>query len=109
MPKSKAVENRRIRQQALREQLASQGHVQHVIDIVGKLQNKDEEMDSLMLKRYEVVINTKLKLINKYLPELKATEITGEGGGPVQASVASLPAEVKETEFKNNLETVVDA
>lgn len=38
----------------------------------------DEKLDGNELSRLKVVIETKLKLINKYLPELKATEITAE-------------------------------
>ncbi len=70
--------NRRIRQEALREQLSAQGHEQHIIDLLTKLMDEATEYDSVMIKRFEVVINTKLKLMNKYIPDLKSTELTGE-------------------------------
>ncbi len=78
-PKNK---NRRLRQEALREQLSIQGHEQHISDIVKKLMDEAQDIDAPMVKRYEVVINTKLKLMNKYIPDLKQTEleVTGRDG-----------------------------
>ena len=78
--------NRRIRQDALREQLSNGKHVEHVIDIVKKVQDGGEELSSLDLQRYKLVIDTKLSLIKKYLPDLKQMEITGEDGGPIKTS-----------------------
>jgi len=72
--------NRRIRQEALREQLAAQGHEQHIIDMLSKIMDESNEIEPHMLKRFEVAINTKLKLIDKYLPGLKALEIIDEDG-----------------------------
>lgn len=72
--------NRRIRQEALREQLAKQGHVQHVIDIVKDLNDEEKEYDHLMIQRKKIVLDTKLKLINKYLPDTKSVEIVDEDG-----------------------------
>lgn len=79
--------NRRIRQEALREQLQQQGHIQHITDLLEKISNEDEYIDSEKLQRYKVVIDTKLKLISKYLPDLKSTEITGDPDNPVHTSV----------------------
>jgi hypothetical protein len=84
MAETAANKNRRIRQDALREQLANQGHVQHVIDITDKLSELDNELDSGKVQRLKAAADIKLKLINKYLPDLKATEITGEGGEPLR-------------------------
>jgi len=74
--------NRRIRQEALREQLSNQGHLQHVVDILGEIQGA-ELMENEKLSRLKVVIDTKMKLINKYLPDLKSTEITGDIENPI--------------------------
>ena len=72
--------NRRIRQEALREQLASQGHIQHVIEILDEVNDPDSEIDQNMLQRKKLVVDTKLKLINKYLPDLKSVEVVDEDG-----------------------------
>ena len=66
-----ASKNKRIRKEALREQLSAQGHVQHVVDILDKLSNESIELDSLMVQRFSKVLETKLKIINKYLPDDK--------------------------------------
>ena len=73
-----ANKNRRIRQDALREQLSMQGHEQHITDILNKLMNEAVEYDSVMVKRFEVTINTKLKLMNKYISDLKSVELSGD-------------------------------
>ena len=74
MPKSGvsvAAHNRQIRRDALREQLSNQGHAQHVIVLLDKLQDLDQDLDSLAITRLSKVIDTKLKLIAKYLPDDK--------------------------------------
>lgn len=72
-----AAKNKRVRQQALRDQLQAQGHVQHVVDILAKLTDEAQEITSDMMERYKVVLPNKLKLINKYVPDVKAIEIEG--------------------------------
>jgi len=79
-----AAKNRAVRQDALREQLSAQGHVQHVLDLSNQLADLDTELDANKVVRIKAAADIKLKLIAKYLPDLKSTEFTGEGGGPVQ-------------------------
>ena len=74
---SRANQNKAIRQEALREQLAAQGHVQHVSEIAHKLNDLDAEIDSLQVQRLKAAAEIKLKLIDKYLPSLKSVEHTG--------------------------------
>jgi hypothetical protein len=76
--KTRAQQNRAIRQEALREQLASQGHVQHVVDCLEKMDELD--LSSSEVNRLKVKAELHLKLVDKYLPGLKAIEHTGEGG-----------------------------
>lgn len=83
MAQTRAQLNRKVRQDALREQLASQGHVQHVIELLGEIGNPVKDLERTMLDRYKVVIDTKLKLIGKYLPDLKAVEHSGDPDDPV--------------------------
>lgn len=75
---SRAAENKRIRQEALREQLASQKHVEKVIDSISKLEDLDTELEANSANRLKSAIDSRLKLVNKYLPDLKATEHSGE-------------------------------
>lgn len=85
MPRTKAQENRAIRQEALRQQLQAQGHLQHVVDLLDKVGDPEEVITPDMLNRYQIVIGNKLKLVNKYLPDLKSAEVTGEGGGAIES------------------------
>ena len=74
---TRASLNRKVRQEALRDQLQAQGHVQHVVEILDNLRNEEHKLADDMLPRLKLVVDTKLKLIGKYLPDLKQTEIEG--------------------------------
>lgn len=77
------VRNRRVRQEALREHLEAQGHLQHVTEILEILMDPKQELQDGMYSRYDMVIKTKLKLIDKYLPTEKPTTISGDDDAPV--------------------------
>jgi hypothetical protein len=78
-----ANKNRSVRKEALREQLSAQGHVQHVVDILDEIKDLRKDLDQQDLARYKVVLDTKLKLISKYLPDLKSVEHTGDEDAPI--------------------------
>jgi len=83
-----ANKNRSIRQEALREQLSAQGHVQHVTDIAQKLTDLNGELDSVQVQRLKAAADIKLKLIGKYLGDVKAVEISGADGGDLVIQVS---------------------
>ena len=89
MGMTRAQLNKGVRQKALREQLEAQGHVQHVTDILDEIRDLDVELDSNQVQRYKVVLDTKLKLITKYLPDLKSVEHSGDEDNPLQVQVAA--------------------
>ena len=72
---SRAEANRAIRQQALREQLAEQCRFQHVLDNIQKMEDLATEMDSHEFNRIKAANEQRIKLIGKYLPDLKSIEI----------------------------------
>jgi hypothetical protein len=78
--------NRRMRQEALREQLSKQKHLEHVIELVDKIKDENNPVADDMMARYKLAIDTKLRLVNKYLPDLKSTEITGDSDNPLVTS-----------------------
>jgi hypothetical protein len=84
--KTRAQENREIRQEALRQSLVAGGHIQHVIDICEELNDLTIELDAVSVQRKRAVIDTKLKLVNKYLPDLKSTEIKNAEGEEFKTS-----------------------
>lgn len=75
-----AQKNRSIRQEALREQLANQGHLQYISENIAKLEDADTELDATQVQRLKYATEARIKLLGKYLPDLKSTELTGEGG-----------------------------
>ncbi len=83
MGATRAHKNRALRQEALREQLAAQGHVQHLIESIEKIDDLGEG-DSFELQKLKTAAELRLKVINKYLPDLKSTELTGEGGEDIK-------------------------
>jgi len=85
MAATNAAKNRAIRQEALREQLAEQCRLQHVFDNIRKLEDLEEELEPNNFNRIKTANEQRLKLLNKYLPDLKSTELTGEGGGAIIA------------------------
>ena len=90
MAKTKAHTNRAIRQEALRDQLSSQKHVQQVTKIYKKMAKlKPSKNAAFTLNKYCKMVDIQFRLINKYLPDIKQTEITGEDGGPLTINVIS--------------------
>lgn len=72
---SAADRNKRVRQEALRDQLSNQKLVEKVIDISNKLNDLDSEIDSNSVTRLKYAADINLKLINKYLPDMKDVEM----------------------------------
>lgn len=77
MAKTRAQENKSIRQESLREFLAAKCTVQHVIDNIIKIEELDPYDPDFKshLDKWKTSSDLRLKLINKYLPELKAQEV----------------------------------
>lgn len=82
--KSAAAKNRALRQDAFRELLSNQKHHEHIVRLLDKIMDENQEVTDKMLARYKITIDAKLALLKKYIPDLKATELTGEGGGDLQ-------------------------
>ena len=81
--RTRAMRNRQIRQDATREQLAAKGLVQHVLELVKKINDAEEPLE---IAKYKAAAEIQLKLINKFLPDLKSTELSVSGQldvGPV--------------------------
>lgn len=73
---------KQIRQEQLREKLAAQGHIQHVIQIATELRENGKSMETNEITAKSKAADLHMKLINKYLPDLKqvAQEIEHSGG-----------------------------
>ena len=85
MAKTRAQENRSIRQEALREKLANMGLVQHVSELVTKINDLDHSKEGadFDMRKHKTAAELQLKLVAKYLPDLRSTELTGDPENPV--------------------------
>ena len=79
--KTVAQRNKAIRQDALREQLSEQCRIQHIIKNIEKLEDLKSDLEGNDILRIKSANDQRIKLLGKYLPDLKATEITGPDGG----------------------------
>lgn len=80
---SRAQANKRLRQEKLREQLANQKLVEQVAKDSRKIADLGDDLDAHSVNRLKIANELRLKLINKYLPDLKSTEVTGDPENPV--------------------------
>ena len=78
---SRANENRRIRQEALREWLSEKCTAQHLVDNIDKIEKLDVTSDTFKneLDKYKVANDQRLKVLGKYLPDLKQTDMDIQG------------------------------
>jgi len=76
--RSRADENKSIRQEALREQLASKGLMQQAIEIANKLEDLNIDLEPADAHRLKASADIKMKLVAKYMPDMKSVEHSGE-------------------------------
>lgn len=81
---SAADRNRRIRQEALREQLSNKGLVQKVIELNEKMADLGENIPPEHVTRLKIAMDVNMKLVAKYLPDLKQTELIGDPEQPIK-------------------------
>ena len=77
--------NRAVRQETLREWLSQKCTTQHLVDNIQKIEALDDTSETFVnqLNKLKTANEQRLKVMNKYLPDLKSTEITGESGGAI--------------------------
>ena len=92
---TRAKTNRKIRQDSLREQLANQKHLEKVLDSINKLEELDTQLDSVEVNRIKGAIESRIKLVSKYLPDLKSIALSGDEDYPVQ--IAAYQIEFSDT------------
>ena len=77
---SRAQTNKRIRQESLREYLQERGSLQHLFDLLEKVDDLDPSEPDFdkKLAKLDKAIGHRRHLLDKYMPHLKASEITLE-------------------------------
>lgn len=77
-----ASKRRQLAQEALRLRIEGERHIDELNEIDQALSVPDADVARLKARA-----DIKFGLLKKVLPDLRATELTGEGGGPVKGSV----------------------
>ena len=75
-----AHKNRKVRQDALRLYLSERGKLDYILDNIEKIEDLDNDLEFNDLQRIKTATDHRIKLLSKYLPDLKSVEMTGEDG-----------------------------
>lgn len=83
MATTAANKNRAIRQDNLREWLSKKCTLQHLVNNIQKIEELDPASETFTneLARLKTANEQRLKVLSKYLPDLKSTELTGPNEG----------------------------
>jgi hypothetical protein len=94
---TRAASLRAERQEDHRKRLSEGQHLRHVIENIENIEklevdikggaeddNNDLQLKQFTLSKLKTAADLRLKLVDKYLPNLKAVEHTGEGGGTIK-------------------------
>ncbi len=66
------AKNRKVRQENVREEIAARCKVTKVLELADKI---EDATDSLDVQKYKAAADIRLKLIAKYIPDLKSVEM----------------------------------
>ena len=85
--KTRAQLNRETRQVEMRKKIEASGYETHVHEVVKKLLNPELEFDAIDVQRMKSAADLSIKMMAKFMPDLKSTEITGPNGGDLVMAV----------------------
>ena len=88
---TRAAANKKIREEALRDKLVAMGLVQHVVELAEKLADLDISLDANTVTRLKASGDLKLKLIAKYLPDLKSVDAEVNHSGQFFIAIHDAP------------------
>ena len=85
--KTRAQLNRETRQAEMRKKIEASGYETHVHEVVKKLLDPEQELDSIDVQRMKSAADLSIKMMAKFMPDLKSTEITGPDGGGLVVNI----------------------
>jgi hypothetical protein len=85
--KTRAQLNRETRQAEMRKKIEASGYETYVHEVVKKLLNPELEFDAIDVQRMKSAADLSIKMMAKFMPDLKSTEITGPNGGDLVIAV----------------------
>jgi uncharacterized protein YnzC (UPF0291/DUF896 family) len=80
---SHAKRRRAERQETMREYLSQRGKLDYVLDNLEKIETQGANMTPQELNALRIANDQRIKLMNKYLPDLKSMEISGDEDSPL--------------------------
>ena len=76
------------RQEDHRKLLSEQGHLQYAIENIVKIESlQPSDTFNQEHQKYKTAAELRLRLVNKYLPDLKNVELANDGGGELTVKV----------------------
>ena len=87
VPKTRAQLNRETRQAEMRKKIEASGYESHVHEVVKKLLDPEQEFDAIEVQRMKSAADLSIKMMAKFMPDLKSTEISGPNGGDLVIAV----------------------
>lgn len=75
--RNKATKQKQERQEALREYLSNRGKLDYIFDNIEKMEKEGASMEQAELQAISKATDTRVKLLNKYIPDLKSVDIEG--------------------------------
>lgn len=77
MAQTRAQANKQLRKDALREYIKERGSVQYLFDLIEKIEELDPDSSTFTndLQKNKVALDARIKMIGKYMPDLKAQEL----------------------------------
>lgn len=79
-----ATRRRQAHREEVLEKLRNAGLIQKVLEDADKLANESLNIDSVMAGRIKAANDLRLKMVSKWLPDVKAVEHSGEDGGDIR-------------------------
>jgi len=90
MAKTTKQAMKQVRQINHREKLSEGKHLQYAIESIVKIEQlKASETSGFELSKLKVAAELRLRLVDKFLPNLKGIELSGVDGGAIETSVAT--------------------
>lgn len=79
MAKTNRQNIREVRQEEQRAKLSNSSHIKYAVENIVKIEQLEpSETSTFELNKLKIATELRFRLINKYLPDLKAMELTGE-------------------------------
>ena len=77
MAQTRAQANKQIRKEALRDYIKERGSIQYLFDLIEKIEELDPDSSTFTndLQKNKVALDARIKMIGKYMPDLKAQEL----------------------------------